>query len=423
VAAAVQKPSAGIAFASQPQQQSGPSAVAQIGESSENPKVASALPTNNADNNLEKLGEGTDQKQKSNGLKRPCFLGKLGIGSEFLGMTITRPKGGGASSASNTRNNELSTKQFECTVKPLEDGVLDMYSYHRGREGMEPRDPESGELLCPLEPTDTNHDFDTPKLGVTVVIEFPLEDEVDSKVIGTEAKESMDKAIYRETLQWDLSDPSTPSPLSFATDIANEYGLTFGQRMDLAVSIEQQIESHIQQNCTYSAPLASKDPLGNERRFVGPTIHTHLYDQVLQTAEGGIRQTRNQTALRQARVPSASPKPPTSASAKPHTSASTVDGSTTSRRSSLERVYEPVALEPEEDVEPEYREEVKKRTRAASVLDVSHKCKNGIIGVLDKKHDFHCHVCHKRCKVTYTFACGIVSHSYCEMHCKVRIQQ
>jgi hypothetical protein len=413
---AVQKPSAGVSFASEPQQQCGPSAVAQIGESSENPKVASALPTNNVDNNLEKLGQGADQKQKANGLKRPNLLGKLGIGGENLGMTITRAKGGGGSFASNTGNNELSTKQFECTVKPLKDGVLDMYSYHRGREGMDPRDPESGELLCPLEPSDTNHDCDAPKLGATVVIEFPLDDEVDSKVIGTEAKESMDKAIYRETLQWDLSDPSTPSPLCFATDIANEYGLSFGQRMDLAISIEQQIESHLQQNCSYSAPLALKDPLGNERRFGGPTIHTHLYDQVLQTAEGGIRQPRKQTASRQARVPTPSSKPQTTANA------STAEVSTASRRTSLERVYEPVVFEPEEDVEPEYREEVKKRTRAASVLDVSHKCKNGIIGVLEKKQDFHCHVCHKRCKVTYNFACGIVSHSYCEMHCKVRIQ-
>lgn len=384
-------------------------AVEQIGESSfENPQVASALSTNQADNNnLEKIGQETDSKRRANGLKKPEYYAKLGIDSELLGMHIVRGE-------RTTGNKEISKIQFQCTVNPLEGDILDMYSYHRGREGMEPRDCDSGELLCPLEPTDTNYDLDAPKLVATVVIEFPLEDGGESSKTAGEM-ESIDKAVYKQTLQWDLSDPCTPSPLAFANDVANEYGLSFGQRMDLAVSIEQQIELHLQQNCNFRAPLTSKDPLGNERRFAGSTIYTHRYDQVLQTSEGGIRQQRKQNS-RQSRAPTES--------SRQRANQSTGGGSANSRRGSLGRVtYEKVVVgEPEEEVEPEYIEETKRRTRAASVLDVGRKCKNGSIGAMEKHSDFHCHICHKRCKVTYSFACGAANHAYCAMHCKVRIE-
>jgi hypothetical protein len=345
-------------------------------------------------------------------------LGKLALADDYLGMSITKI----AKDPSASGNNDLSRKQqqkqqrgtrevFECKVESLKDGVLDMYSYHRGREGMEPRDPLTGQLYCCQEATDTNHDWDAPKLGTTVVIEFPLEDETDSKGNDSERKESLDKAMYRESLNWDLSDPSTPSPLTFADDIANDYGLSFGQMMDLALSIQQQIDSYLQSNHSYSAPLALKDPLGNERRFVGPSIHTHRYDQVLQTAEGGIRLSRKEGAPRQQRTSLAASRAASTAST----------GAGSAKRKSIERVAEIVVEEPtEEEIEPEYLEEIKKKAQTASVKDIAQKCKNGIIGVLGKKDDFHCHVCHKRCKVTYNFACGVVAHSYCEVHCKVR---
>jgi hypothetical protein len=404
---AVKTPSVGGPGPQQPS--AAPVAEPQIGESSENPTAPTIPAGGKADNTIPENSETKEVKQQkadankkriANGLKRQDTLGKLGIGSDFLGMSVARGKP--------ASDNKLSTKRdskevYECTIESLKDGVLDMHSYHRGREGMEPRDPETGELRFPPEPTDTNYDYDAPRMGATVVIEFPLEDETDSK---SEENESMDKAMYQETLNWDLADPSTPSPLTFATDIASEYGLSFGQMMDLALSIQQQLDSHIQQNCAYSAPLALKDPAGNERTFVGPTIQMHRFGQVLQVAEGGTRQTRKEGSGRQQRIPSRQPGAPT--------------GSSTARRKSIERVPEELTAEPGKETEKQYLDEVKKRALSASVRDIAQKCKNGIIGVLQKKYDFHCHVCHKRCKVAYSFACGFVSHSYCEMHCKVR---
>jgi hypothetical protein len=91
-------------------------------------------------------------------------------------------------------------------------------------------------------------------------------------------------------------------------------------------------------------------------------------------------------------------------------------GAGSAKRKSIKRLPEIIVEEPEEEVEPEYQEEIKKKAQTASVKEIAQKCKNGIIGVLGKKDDFHCHVCHKRCKVPYNFACCVVSHSYCEVH-------
>jgi len=393
-----------------PQQSVAP-ALPQIGESSENPAIGgttTALPTGIADGNFNGIEKAAQEKEARNGMTLPERFVKMGVGSQFWGMSVGRALRDGKNELSSHKN---STEVYECGVESLKDGVLDFYSYHRGREGMEPRNPENSELLCPLEPTDTNPDFDTPKLAISISVEFPLEDEIDTRATDKNGMESTRKAMYRESLNWDLSDPSTPSPLSFASEIANEYGLTFGQMMDLALSIEKQIESQIEHNSTYKMPLSTKDPVGNERRFVGPTIHTHRYGRVLQVGEGGVQIFGKKGATRQARMPIAS--------SKQH--ATTSRESTSFRRKSFERVYETILGEPEEEIEDEFLNETKKRTKAASVLDISKKCKNGTIGVLEKKLDFHCHICHKRSKIAYSFACGIVSHSYCENHCKTRL--
>jgi len=59
-------------------------------------------------------------------------------------------------------------------------GNLDIYSYHRGRAGDEPRCPKTGELLCDTDPLDTNHYWIPPRTTVArIVVRFPLEDDVD----------------------------------------------------------------------------------------------------------------------------------------------------------------------------------------------------------------------------------------------------
>ena len=137
-------------------------------------------------------------------------------------------------------------KVMVCTTNPAmiqdEASRLDMYSYHRGREGMEPRQGDNCELMCPLPPTDTNFDTDAPKVSFPVTIEFSLEDKLHNGGDGHEDT----VATYAETVPWDLNDTSTPSPMEFATAIANQFGLSFSQTEDLALSIQDQIDEHLQ---------------------------------------------------------------------------------------------------------------------------------------------------------------------------------
>jgi hypothetical protein len=337
----------------------------------------------------------------------------------FWGMSLKRQNN------NNNNNIERSKQVIEATLESVKDGVLDMFAYHRGREGMEPRDIETGELLCTQIATDTNHAVDAPKLVVTIAVQFPLEDETDTKDVrnnseATQIKSNdqggnhnchIDQAIYNESIQWDLGDASTPSPLMFATNIADEYGLSFGQMMDLATSMQEQIDAHLKQNFFYSASIALRDPLGDDRRFAGPTRHTHRYDQVVRVKEGGTPIVKK----RPQRLPEKLPRQKSNVS-----STTTSAGSIRGRRRD-ERQYETIYLDGEDEIEEEFCEEVQKRGKEASIRDIAAKCTNGTVGLLQKKTDFHCHICHKRANVTYNFACQFVSHAYCTMHCKVSL--
>lgn len=302
-------------------------------------------------------------------------------------------------------------REIEASVEACRDGVLDMYSYHRGREGMEPRDPDSGELLAPSIPTDTNHNFDTQKLAATVIVEFPLEDD---DLGTTNTPEDSNVAMFRESLQWDLDDPTTPSPATFANGIAEEYGLSFGQMMDLASSIQSQIDAHLRQSCIYCAPIPIHDPNGNERRFNAVIRQAQSYDYLLRGDGGGVLISRKRTQKHQQQSP---PKPLAQSALAV---AATDSTSKTSRgRSGPEKVHTRQVIEIDEEVEDVYCEEIQKRVMTASKQSISATPVDGKSGLLKQKKDFQCHICHKKCDLTYLFACGIVNHVYCVAHCKV----
>ena len=384
---------------------------------------------------------------------------KFGVEYKYLGMEISkdnqkqsslsvseteggseeasagRRKGGGKppkkSKSKNSKSGEAGGgsgssrgEAYKGSIQSIQDGVLDIYSYHRGREGMEPRDPESGELLCAQAVTDTNHDWDAPKMVVNIVIQFPLDDDdeddgpVDNtkegeEKVGEDNQDEIDAATtslnnstrlyYRETIDWDLSNTSTQSPMDFAGDVAKEFGLSFGQMMDLATSIQKQIDGFVQQQFTYSAPLANKDPTGTDRRFIGPTLHTHRYGQAVSDLDGGMAIDRR-SLIQQG-----------------SDARSTASGST-GRRKSYERHDDGGAGDEFfEELEEEVRKEVLDRARSASIQAIQASCPLGQpVGKMDRIEDTQCHICHKKYKVCYRFACGMISHVYCLMHCKVR---
>lgn len=307
----------------------------------------------------------------------------FGVQHEFLGMDIVKEQ------ASTEGNGVKGKERYNCRVKTISDeGVLDMYSYHRGREGYELRDPQTGDLKCPCPATDTNHALDAQRLDLKVVVNFSLQ-------FGGGVTENSTSSMYRETIDWDLTDPTTPSPAVFANQIANEFGLSYGQMVDLAMSIELQINAHMQQNCNYAAPLSVADPLGNERRPI-QAIQTHRFGQTLRVAEGGVRMKTTDKQRNISRAPSAH-------------ETTTI----TKKRKMDERATD--------DIDDAFVEEVKRRARAESVLDIASKCTNGNIGLMERQDaETSCHICRKVCDVSFRFACGNSNHVYCHSHCKVR---
>jgi len=132
---------------------------------------------------------------------------------------------------------------------------LNIYAYHRGIAGYEPRELGSGRLLFDVEPTDTNHAWLEPQMKCLVTICIPL---------GVSEYTSTQHYVL-EKVEWDLSNPKTKSPLVFATDIAVEYGLTPAKILDLASSIQNQIDHFLRLRSCYRIPITLNDPVGVER--------------------------------------------------------------------------------------------------------------------------------------------------------------
>ncbi|GAX20056.1 hypothetical protein FisN_1Lh463 [Fistulifera solaris] len=149
--------------------------------------------------------------------------------------------------------------------------ILDTYMYHRGRLGDELRDESTGALLCDVEPTDTNNNLTEPKLKANVVVEFPL---------GGSGKD----AVYKEIITWDLGDDSTSTPLRFATEVAQKFGLSFKEMHKLSESIQSQLRAFVQDNCSYSPPVSLQSEFFQEK----PQSYVPcLYGEVTGEKRGG----------------------------------------------------------------------------------------------------------------------------------------
>ena len=92
-----------------------------------------------------------------------------------------------------------------------------------------------------------------------------------------------------QTLTWDLFDPNTPTPQAFALSIGNDYGLSFGQIMDLAARIDKQIQQHVTETSHYREPIATGEPIQEltQPRKLGPIRQPYRFDEVLQTGKEG----------------------------------------------------------------------------------------------------------------------------------------
>lgn len=335
--------------------------------------------------------------------------------------------------SANLANNILITEEVE-PFKALQHGgaVLDVYAYHRGREGRELRDETTGELLCgDVEPSDTNHhpgDKEPKSMTTSVTIKFPLENEndLDAEMESLQQSGSFDDAnsnkrmrYYRDVLQWNLADPATPNPMTFAAGIAEDFGLTYTQMMDLVESIQRQLNAFIHEQCMYAPALVLRP-----HQEKPPPLAPNLYFDVNGTGlQGG---TYHLPA-----APKLKPAPPgllqRTESCASTGKASSVTGNTKNgkkagaqkRKRSSETIRK---------VEEIFYQQVRSRLRDVSARTVQEKAEARVeaddessfesvqTNELNLVENHVCHLCEIEQEVCGVFGCGDTSHAFCFNH-------
>ena len=414
-----------------------------------------------------------------------------------------------ATSSAKPKSKKKKVPPKDQVITPLalgEDGLVDIYAYHRGRAGLEPRSPRSGELLCDVAPSDTGQQFaqnkeaeegGDKKLIVTINISFPLcdmddvleeeeeeEEENATAVAGNDTAQSKsaeesggvskdlplqkqnsrdanyagtsrhllsrensaashqsrknssrgvpaanDKdacpAIprFHDQIEWDLSSPDTPTAMAYATSVASEFGLSFGQTLDLASSIQDQIDAFVRKSgIIRPLPVAAKDPLGADRPasssvVLMPTLHGGAHNgggtvQVIsqqQQEQGGV--ARANLSRTSSRV-SASSGRSRQRDAVEH---SIVPEHMLKTFETEENKYS-VAIEFRREVVKRAKEEYRQQLIAEHEGDVGD---GGMVGNLEFVKDEVCHICHKRKSAGVKFSCK--NHVFCENHCCTRM--
>jgi hypothetical protein len=266
------------------------------------------------------------------------------------------------------------------------DGKLHTLAYHRGWQGAELRDEDTGELLCDVQPADSNHSLDGPKLSTTITIQFPLDGE----------------RFYRESVVWDLGSPHTPTPLQFATGVAQAFGLSFAQTLELQQSIQDKLRDFVNGNCAYPPPIVLESDTAQSKP---PLIVSTLYGEATGDREGG----KWQIDFQKPRVGTKSGPPRAPASEKVVSRGK----NPAKRKRDCESVRE-AGL-----VENVYTDEVLKRLQLGSVSEVKLRWESTEqrmpLGKIASRKDARCHAC-RRIANCGAFSCGNDAHTFCYDH-------
>eukprot|EP00804_Cyclotella_cryptica_P013435 CCRYP_005173-RB/>CCRYP_005173-RB protein AED:0.11 eAED:0.11 QI:59/1/1/1/0.5/0.4/5/2459/1160 len=310
------------------------------------------------------------------------------------------------------------------SIQRLHENTLDIYTYHRGRVGQEPRDA-NGELLAQLDPVDTNHDWTpTNPAVVKILLDFPLVDDLDDEN-DDETRDgkdvegnAMDKRQYRfyDTVSWNLLDPTMPTPEEFATDLATQYCLSFRTTMEIIESITRQICDYVKRKTNrFYPPIVIRDAYGNERpdrQFGCADDVTECFRGVMDgilEAEGGARRGGGRAVISRRN----------DAPAKKREKVGKVreKGQVKPQRGTIEVIPKDKVPQPNQSNDI-YAAQVLHRAKSAS-QKIVNECKSRGDKVLWHAEGEVCHICHNRKPVVLTFHCGC--HSYCDYHCASRL--
>ena len=360
------------------------------------------------------------------------ILQKYGLSENY--NVIIKPKG------------RSKRDRFDLEVKSIRpDGTIHPDAYHRGVVGTEARFKGLGKLLCDLKPTDTNHGWDEPNLKLQVKIEFPLcepdwsDDEEDGgdeggqhynstslrrnarrgegKVFVSETERRMKREAklaalphFREVVQWDLSYPKTPTPMVYAADVAAEFGLSLNRTLDLARSIQNQIDDFVRENVNYHVPISSEDHLLAPRGKNSLQPPKYSNPKLLSGGHcaSNVSSTLKPFEVREKKEPD--PK-------NVNTDASLVKVITVP--------YEVVRRDkvPKHDfselgLDPIYGKYFLRRARRTNRATIK-KLADGNIGEIKILENHNCHFCHIRRPKVIQYPCGNDAHCYCDLHTAV----
>jgi len=325
--------------------------------------------------------------------------------------------------------------------RTTDDGRADVYTYHRGRVGMEPRDPKTGELLADVDPSDTNDGWEPAGSTVTrVSVQFPVEDldEDDEGGDGCdsdldeEERRALDEREKRATLLrnaklgrygkqgprrytcsvlWDVGSPDQPSPEEYAFRIGAEYGLDFSATMELRDSIEQQLDEFMAGRPRFYAPLAPRDSYGLDR----PGSHFGPPESYSGTVAGAPR-----VALRRPGSSSAGAgrKSSGGTSRKSDGQSRPKPAGQIRRDKKLTPIVPPDQVPKANPRDDPYCAEVLRRCVKISKGHARELVERGdeALGLVLNEN---CHICRSRKETVLMFPCG--RHGYCENHCRTRL--
>jgi Bromodomain len=305
----------------------------------------------------------------------------------------------GLSAADTMISNPRTDDQFhEHRFTAMQGSVLNVKTYHRGIEGDESRDQQTGELRFPTKASDTNHDADGPRsLGAMITIHFPL---TDMQSTGYD-----ESSFYRQTIKWDLGNPSTPTPMMFAASLGSEYGLSYPDILNVAASIQKQLQTFCMEKCSSAVPTLVKS--GNVPKPI-PTM-CNLYGDVLGFGSIG----GSEFAVPRKPILSTSQRSSTSSVASKTIAKTKVEknpAKTKPAPTSSERT--PVSIE-----KAFYRQALLHLKRESDDYIRTHWAHDntGEMGVRDAG-PARCHLCQRHYDKCVLYPCGILGHTVCENH-------
>jgi hypothetical protein len=358
---------------------------------------------------------------------------------------------------------ETTTTQTESSSSNTEEQNESLHprAYHRGIEGEEPRNKTTGQLYNDVGITDTNYAWDVlPKdCIIPIRIQFPLsepDEDYDieqensltsvkqrrheirckSPMLKTESqlrakRESKEANLvtFQDTIQWDLSNPNTPTPIVYATNIGVEFGLPSLRILDLARSIQNQIDDFIRDYVIYHVPISAKDPYEEKRTKNGLQPVKYKHETKM---HGGHCATNVATQYK------------LFDEVERHTHALEDSNQETNLAPDIQKPnrkkWEDKVIRPEKydydvipidkipkhdfnslgnDIDPVYVEEFLRRSKE-EVVKIIRILSNGVIGKATDCNDRKCHWCRKSRKYCIQFACGIESHVLCDFHTSTR---